>query len=289
MYDKRQVTDILLAEVGYREKATNAQLDDPTANAGSVNYTKYARDLAAVGYYNTSKSGAEWCAVFVNWGMFKAFGKEAALALACQPHVDNCGAGCGYAFDYYKRRGQLHTSAPQEGDQIFFWSADRKSKAHTGYVYAVDGECVYTVEGNVSGQVRRKQYRLDDASIAGYGRPDWEMACLPEEQAARPVLRRGASGKEVKTLQEALLASGCSCGDQGADGVFGQATESAVRKFQALYGLAADGVVGVKTWAKLEAVMETAHWTVTVAGLTEASAREIVRKYGGQMTEGASV
>lgn len=32
------------AEVGYLEKATNAQLDSKTANAGYNNYTKYARD-----------------------------------------------------------------------------------------------------------------------------------------------------------------------------------------------------------------------------------------------------
>ena len=33
------------AELGYLEKASNAQLDSRTANAGDKNYTKYARDL----------------------------------------------------------------------------------------------------------------------------------------------------------------------------------------------------------------------------------------------------
>lgn len=32
-------------EIGYLEKKSNSQLDDKTANAGSNNYTKYARDL----------------------------------------------------------------------------------------------------------------------------------------------------------------------------------------------------------------------------------------------------
>jgi hypothetical protein len=37
------------AEEGYLEKATNAQLDSKTANAGSNNWTKYARDLDNIG------------------------------------------------------------------------------------------------------------------------------------------------------------------------------------------------------------------------------------------------
>lgn len=32
-------------EIGYLEKRSNIQLDSKTANAGSSNYTKYARDL----------------------------------------------------------------------------------------------------------------------------------------------------------------------------------------------------------------------------------------------------
>ena len=52
-----QVITIALAEVGYREKASNAALDDPAANAGSGTWTKYARDLAAAGYYNGNKNG----------------------------------------------------------------------------------------------------------------------------------------------------------------------------------------------------------------------------------------
>ena len=43
------IVAIALAEVGYKEKASNAYLDDKTANAGSANWTKYARDLAKAG------------------------------------------------------------------------------------------------------------------------------------------------------------------------------------------------------------------------------------------------
>lgn len=53
----KTVLDIALAEKGYHEKASNSQLDDKTANSGNKNYTKYARDLFAAGYYNGNKNG----------------------------------------------------------------------------------------------------------------------------------------------------------------------------------------------------------------------------------------
>ena len=61
-------------EVGYLEKASNNNLDSKTANVGSNNYTKYARDLDAIsGFYNGKKQGYAWCAVWVSWCFVKAF------------------------------------------------------------------------------------------------------------------------------------------------------------------------------------------------------------------------
>lgn len=65
------------------------------------------------------------------------------------------------------------------------------------------------------------------------------------------VLRRGMKGADVKTLQAALIAYGCSCGAAGADGDFGGGTETALKKFQTKYGLGADGIAGRGTWGKL--------------------------------------
>jgi peptidoglycan hydrolase-like protein with peptidoglycan-binding domain len=60
-----------------------------------------------------------------------------------------------------------------------------------------------------------------------------------------PVSRKGDQGHPILTLQELLRAHGHKI---AVDGVFGPATESAVRAVQTSRGLAADGIVGPQTW-----------------------------------------
>ena len=67
---------------------------------------------------------------------------------------------------------------------------------------------------------------------------------------AEPTLERGSKKPEVKDLQEALKALGFSPGR--IDGVFGAATEKAVKAFQASVGIDADGVVGPLTWLNID-------------------------------------
>ncbi|QRN99508.1 peptidoglycan-binding protein [Archangium violaceum] len=64
-----------------------------------------------------------------------------------------------------------------------------------------------------------------------------------------PTLKLGSSGASVKTLQQALAKAGFSPG--AVDGQFGPKTAAAVKAFQSAKGLVADGIVGPKTWARL--------------------------------------
>lgn len=179
------------AEEGYLEKATNAQLDSKTANAGSNNWTKYARDLDNIGnIYNGKKNGYAWCDVFVDWCFIKTFGVDLAMRLLCQPY-GGAGAGCTYSVQYYKQKDQFHKSNPQAGDQIFFTNDGGKTSYHTGLVIAVGNGKVYTIEGNTSsapgvvpngGCVRTKSYNLTATYICGYGRPDWSLVGDSVEQ-----------------------------------------------------------------------------------------------------------
>lgn len=167
---QQKVIDIALAEVGYLEKKSNKDLDSKTANAGSANYTKYARDLYP------ALQGQPWCDMFVDWCHVQAFGKIKA--------VDLLGGFSAYtptSAQYYKDRG-LWRTVPLFGDQIFFKNSTRI--CHTGFVTKVGGTKVYTVEGNTSagteviangGAVCEKSYYLNNTRIAGYGRPDWSL------------------------------------------------------------------------------------------------------------------
>lgn len=65
------------------------------------------------------------------------------------------------------------------------------------------------------------------------------------------VLKKGAKGEQVKTLQRLLMALGYDMKSYGADGSFGGTTDAAVRAFQKDNGLAVDGSVGKNTWNKL--------------------------------------
>lgn len=66
-----------------------------------------------------------------------------------------------------------------------------------------------------------------------------------------PTLAKGDKGECVRVLQYLLIAYGYSCGTAGADGDFGNSTDSAVRKYQTANKLTADGIVGANTWAAL--------------------------------------
>ncbi len=170
-----KIISIANAEVGYLEKKSNAYLDDKTKNAGSNNYTKYARDLVKwIG--SPYSQGSAWCDIFVDWCVIQAFGLDKAKQM-----IGGWSAYTPTSAQYYKNMGKWFTK-PQAGDQIFFKNSSRI--CHTGLVYKVDSSYVYTIEGNTSGAsgvvangggVCKKKYALNYKSIAGYGRPKYEL------------------------------------------------------------------------------------------------------------------
>ncbi len=162
-------------EVGYLEKKSDSKLDDKTANAGSNNYTKYARDIYP------SLQAQPWCDMFVDWCFVQAFGTVAAKQLI----GGGFSAYTPTSAQYYKNKGRYY-SKPEVGDQVFFKNSTRIY--HTGIVTKVTSSKVYTIEGNTSsgtaviangGGVYEKSYALTNSSIDGYGRPDWSLVEKP--------------------------------------------------------------------------------------------------------------
>lgn len=109
---------ILREEVGYHEKKSNKDLDSKTANSGSLNWTKYSRDLDAINYFNGKKNGpvGDWCAIIQCWVQYKLYGDGlSARAALYQPDAKyNCGAGCTWQAGYFRENNAFFTS-PQPG------------------------------------------------------------------------------------------------------------------------------------------------------------------------------
>src|SRR5919204_1386832 len=94
----------------------------------------------------------------------------------------------------------------------------------------------------------------------------------------QPTISPGSTGPVVRRLQRALRRTP----NLGlvVDGIFGPATETAVREFQEGAGLVADGIVGPATWSALPdgGPMPT---------LQEGSTGEVVRSLQTVLTNGA--
>lgn len=256
-----KVLEVAESQLGYKEKASNAKLDDFTANSATPNnWNKFARDLDAVGYYNGRKNigpKGEWCDIFVDWcfwAAFKSYGLTVCQEIEYQP-AKSLGAGAGYSAQYYKNAG-AYGKTPHRGDQIFFQTT-AGAICHTGLVEEVGDTWVQTIEGNNQNMVARHVYNKTDRSIAGYGTPNWGLvsSSVTPAPASHPQVKFGSNGKAVKELQEKLMQLGYKLPLYGADGDFGAETQKAVRAFQQANGLEVDGIVGPITWAKLEELL----------------------------------
>ena len=70
-------------------------------------------------------------------------------------------------------------------------------------------------------------------------------------------LEIGSSGQKVRQMQEQLnVIAGAypAIPRITADGIYGPATEAAVRKFQSVFGLPVTGIVDYRTWFKISEI-----------------------------------
>ena len=278
------IINIALAEVGYLEKATNANLDDKTANAGSNNYTKYWRDIYP------AYQGQPWCACFVTWVFVIAFGK--AMAQKLLKH---------YPYVYCPTMADLFTlnANPKVGDIVIF--KHNGVFTHTGIVIKVSGDHFWTVERNTSGgstiianggAVCKKTYFNSNLPGTKFITPDYsKVQEIKNEGNDTPsisvpsILKIGSNGSAVITLQKNLNT--LIKAKLTVDGEFGTATYNAVIKFQTKYKLTADGIVGENTQKKINSLLKkknsstaTTHSTKSVVGEVTANELNVRSWYG---------
>lgn len=199
-----------------------------------------------------------WCA-----------GTVSAAAQVCNAtDIVPCECSCPRMITLAQKMGiwvENDAHKPQAGDIILYdWddagSGDNKGGSdHVGVVEKISGSTITVIEGNYSNSVKRRSLKVNGKYIRGYIVPKFNAEpVVVDKPVARELfsmqmetVKKGSKGNVVKAMQILLAGNGCKCGSAGADGDFGPATESALKKFQEKKKLEVDGICGPATWAAL--------------------------------------
>lgn len=115
-----------------------------------------------------------WCACFLSW----AADQQKASINGDPPRFADVDKGMAKFKDsrMWRERG----ATPIPGDYVFFdWDGRNdpdggKDPDHVGAVLCVEGNFLYTIEGNSGGKVAVNRYPLSDKRIVGYGVLNWK-------------------------------------------------------------------------------------------------------------------
>ena len=172
------------------------------------------------------------------------------------------------------------------GTAIFTHNKKTGKRGHIG-LYIGDG-WVIEASGTINGVIKSKitiskWVEWGELKGVNYGNAPADVITDPEEHMTYGTIRKGDKGPVVRFAQELLIKKGYSLPKYGADGDFGNETLSAVKAFQKANGLTADGVIGSKTWEKLQEENQPEKYAVVIYCQTEEQAKEIAEKYNGKV------
>ena len=115
-------------------------------------------------------SRVEWCAIFVSWCANECgYIDDGVIPMFADPE---------YAVAWFRERGLWNDRnyVPNPGDIIFFdwdYNGYTDTADHVGIVERVDGEKVYTIEGNSGDAVHERTYTIGERDILGYATPQY--------------------------------------------------------------------------------------------------------------------
>ena len=174
MNQRAEIVRVAAQEVG--------TLENPK-NSNRIKYNTW--------YYGKEVSGSAYpyCMVFVSW-----CAAQCGISTGTIPKL----AYVPYCVDFYQKQGRYKAKGsykPQPGDLIIYGS-----NSHIGIVEKVQGNTVFTIEGNTSANgnssngdgVYRRSRALSDSWIKGY--------CLPDYKEEEEV--------EIKTIKVKDLSNG---------------------------------------------------------------------------------
>lgn len=134
-----------------------------------------------IGGYDANKPGwnqyTPWCGCFLSW----AADQQKSSINGDPPSFADVDKGMADFQNNRKwREPNDEENKPIPGDYVFFdWDGRNdpdggKDPDHVGAVLCVEGNFLYTIEGNSGGRVAVQRYDLNDKRIVGYGVLDWE-------------------------------------------------------------------------------------------------------------------
>ena len=112
-----------------------------------------------------------WCACFLSWA---ADQKKASIDGAPPKFADVDKGMADFQESGKWRNPNDATNKPIPGDYVFFDWDGGSDPDHVGAVLCVDGNQLYTIEGNSGGKVAVQRYSLGDSRIVGYGVLNWK-------------------------------------------------------------------------------------------------------------------
>lgn len=112
-----------------------------------------------------------WCACFLSWA---ADQKKASIDGDPPSFADVDEGMKGFKDSrMWRERGDTNNK-PIPGDYVFFDWDGGNNPDHVGAVLCVEGNFLYTIEGNSGGRVAVNRYPLSDSRIVGYGVLNWK-------------------------------------------------------------------------------------------------------------------
>ena len=177
--------------------------------------------------------GTAWCVIFLWWCFneckaSKLFfnGKKTAYV----PAVDEWGK---------KDKLIVSKNNGKKGDIVIFDWGNDGTRDHVGFVVNKNSNGTYeTIEGNTNGGRvdTRTRYKSDILHLI---RPKYDEEKPKKKYNLKRKLKKGCTGEDVKKLQKKLKIK--------ADGIFGDQTLKALKKYQYNKGWTPSGVVRTKT------------------------------------------
>lgn len=112
-----------------------------------------------------------WCGCFLSW----AADQQKASINGDPPSFADVDEGMKGFKDsrMWRERGDAN-NMPIPGDYVFFDWDGKSDPDHVGAVLCVEGNFLYTIEGNSGGRVAVQRYPLSDKRIVGYGVLNWK-------------------------------------------------------------------------------------------------------------------